>query len=97
MNDECPLTKTKTTFVDALARLLVDESLAIRVNDVEVATSLRQAVIRYDGAHWKEGPERATKRPVNSIFAAHGPHRTGLLFSTTISGDNLRALAKVLK
>ena len=95
MNNECPLTKTKTTFVDALVRLLTDESLASRVNEVDIGSG--QAMIRYDGAHWKEGPERwAAKPPVNSIFVARVPNR-GLRFSASISGDNLLALAKVLK
>jgi hypothetical protein len=66
---KCPLTGAKT-FKDAFANILADEALAKRVREVGVHTAPGQAVIRYDGARWDDGPERhRDDPPKNSIFA----------------------------
>ena len=93
----CLLTEAKT-FVDALERLLADESLAKRVNNIDLGMSEGYGTIRYDGGDWTKPPLAGEKRDYKfSIFRAYQPKFDALRFSALISGDVFLALAKVLK
>ena len=91
--ETCSFTGAKT-FKDALAAILADETLARRVNEIVVSEGY--TVVRYDGAHWKEGPERfAANPPESSIFQGSTAKQRGIRFQASISGDTLVALAKL--
>lgn len=90
--EKCPLTEAKT-FVDAVATVLSDESLSSRVQEIMVGTSYGHAIMRYDGASWKSGPEAYAANPSGSTVFGGAAPRTGIRFHAIISGDLLRSIA----
>jgi hypothetical protein len=99
---ECLLTGA-TRFKDALARLMADEALAGRVNDVPIGVTLGTASIRYDGAKFTQIPtpeeyaaQTAAKPFKSSVFVGTRKTRSALHFEASIPSETLLSVARVL-
>lgn len=88
---KCALTGAKT-FLDAVATVLSDENLCLRIQEIMVGTSYGHAIVRYDGASWKSGPEAYAVNPSGSTVFGGAAPRTGIRFHAIISGDLLRLI-----
>ena len=95
----CPLTGAKT-FRDALARILSDEALAARVNDVTVQVNAGLAAIHYDGSSSQLSlrglakKAKVTRAPESSVFLGPRPETGGLQIGISVSADTVRELTK---
>jgi hypothetical protein len=98
--DRCHLTGA-TTFKKALAAVLVDKSLAERVNEIRITINGGFAVIQYDGSSevtlkGLAKPAKITRQPESSVFMGKVFKGPGLRFDAAIPSDTLRKLVDVI-
>ncbi|MBT1516444.1 hypothetical protein KIP88_39090 [Bradyrhizobium sp. SRL28] len=108
---KCPLTGAKV-FQAALTRILLDESLSKRVNEISVQVNAGLATITFDGSNpqWEQTTKKLkaglesrgakhvkiTRTPDSSVFLAQKYKSAGLRVSVSIGGETVQALAKIV-
>jgi hypothetical protein len=105
---KCPLTGAKT-FQAALTRILSDEALAKRVNDISVRVNAGLAIVAFDGGTSELDRKLITdlagsgatkvkiaRTPRNSIFLSKKAKDAGLRVSLSIGGETVQTLANIV-
>jgi hypothetical protein len=96
---KCALTGA-TTFQGALARILLDETLSKRVNEIQFGLIGGYATIFYDGGSWElplsglKKPAKLTRQSETSVFVSKKAKGSGVRFEVSLSADTIHELSK---